>query len=140
MTATLCLLATLAGRAVAIPADLVEAVVDLGEIVPVPRTDPVIVGLATLRSRVITVLDPRPALGAAPTPTRRAVLLRIEGHEYALLVDDCVDIAPLAVAPLPAGVALNSAWRAIADGVVERDGVPLLLITPAALVPQPLAA
>jgi purine-binding chemotaxis protein CheW len=140
MSETLCLLATLAGRAVAIPADAVEAVVDLDAITPVPRAHPAVVGLAALRSRVITVVDPRPLLGAAPGEPGRAILLRHDGHEYALLVDGCADIAPLAVDPLPAGLALHPAWRALAAGMVEQDGACRLLITPAALVPQPLAA
>ena len=60
------LVAHIAGRGVAIPASQVDSVVDLGEIVAVPRAEGCIKGLAALRSRVVTVIDTGLALGLAP--------------------------------------------------------------------------
>ena len=57
------LIAHLAGRAVAIDSAQVDSVVDIGTIVPVPRADAQVRGLAALRSRVVTEIDPRAAIG-----------------------------------------------------------------------------
>ena len=61
------LIAHIAGRTVAIPADHIDSAVDIGEVVPVPGTTPAIRGLAALRSRVVTVIDTGLALGVEPT-------------------------------------------------------------------------
>ena len=67
------LFAHVADTAIAIPTDELEAVVHLGEIIPVARTASFVRGLAALRSRVLTVIDARAritgdlfALGTAP--------------------------------------------------------------------------
>ena len=89
------LIAQVAGRAVAIPADQVDSVVDLGEVVPVPGAERALRGLAALRSRVVTVIDTGLALGLEPTPegVHRAVITRVDGHYYAVLVDALDDVA-----------------------------------------------
>ena len=51
------LIARIAGQGVVFDADQVDAVVDIGEVVDVPRVEPSIRGLAALRSRVVTVVD-----------------------------------------------------------------------------------
>ncbi|WP_333994147.1 chemotaxis protein CheW [Sphingomonas sp. 22R3R2A-7] len=83
------LIAHIAGRGVAIPADQVASVVDIGDVVAVPLAEPSVRGLAALRSRVVTVIDTGTALGLAPTPdaARRAVITQVDGHHYAILVD-----------------------------------------------------
>ncbi len=130
------LIAHIAGRGVAIPADQVDSVVDIGQIVAVPRAEGCIKGLAALRSRVVTVIDTGLALGLAPLGrTTRAVITLVDGHHYAVLVDTLEDVCVLERRALSFGVALGSGWRAAATGVVERDGEPLLIINPAALVP-----
>lgn len=134
------LIAHVAGRGVAIPADRVDSVVDINDIVPVPRADPAVRGLAALRSRVVTVVDTGLALGlAALGKTARAVITRVDGHYYAVLVDSLEDVASFERRPLAFGAALGAGWRAAATGLVEREGEPLLVIDPAALVPVPLA-
>lgn len=134
------LIAHVAGRGVAMPADRVDSVVDIGEIVRVPCADPAVRGLAALRSRVVTVLDTGLALGLAPLGrTARAVITRVDGHYYAVLVDSLEDVATFERRPLAFGAALGPGWRAAATGLVERDGEPLLILDPAALVPTPVA-
>jgi purine-binding chemotaxis protein CheW len=105
------LIAHVAGRPVAIDGAQVDSVVDLGEIVPVPGAERAVRGLAALRSRVVTVIDTGVALGKSPMPadSRRAVITRIDGHHYALLVDALED--------------------------VEREGEPVLALDLARLVP-----
>ncbi|HWK36175.1 chemotaxis protein CheW [Sphingomonas sp.] len=135
------LVAQLAGRTVAIDSGQVESVVDIGEVTAVPRTSAVVRGLAALRSRVVTVIDTRVALGVpAQDAAHRAVIVHVDGHHYALLVDALEDVAPFALQPLANGIALDPAWASIARGLVERDGEPMLAIDLAALVPAAAAA
>jgi len=131
------LIAQIAGRAVAIESGQVESVVDIGNIVPVPRADRQIHGLAALRSRVVTVVDTRVALGLehSPTPSTRAVITHHEGHHYAILVDALEDVAPFEPTPLSSGIVLDLGWRAAGCGVIERDGEPVLVIDLRALIP-----
>ena len=130
------LVAHIAGRGVAIPASQVDSVVDLGEIVAVPRAEGSIKGLAALRSRVVTVIDTGLALGLAATAesTRRAVITRVDGHHYAVLVDALEDVAPFARQRL-AGLSLRHGWAMAGTGLIERDGEPVLVIDLTSLLP-----
>ena len=133
------LIAYVAGRAVAIEADHVASVVDIGQIVAVPRASSVVRGLAALRSRVVTVIDTQVALGHPPIAMPgRAVIANIDGHHYAFLVDALEDVAPFERAAL-SGLPIDRGWTSCAAGVVDRDGEPLLVIDLARLVPAPAA-
>ena len=134
------LIAHVAGRPVAVPAQQVGSVVDLGEIVPVPGAERAVRGLAALRSRVVTVIDTGVALGLDPTPAsvHRAVITRVDGHHYAVLVDALEDVAPFVRQPL-AGVALRRGWAHAGVGLIERDGEPVLVIDLASLLPGVVA-
>ncbi|GGA40047.1 chemotaxis protein CheW [Sphingomonas psychrolutea] len=131
------LIAQIAGRTVAIESGQVESVVDIGTIVPVPRSERHVRGLAALRSRVVTVIDTRAALGldAGSVEATRAVITIVEGHHYAVLVDALDDVAPFDLAPVSAGIVLDKGWRTIGRGLVERDGEPILAIALDALIP-----
>ena len=135
------LIAHIAGRGVAIPAEQVGSVVDIGEVVAVPLADRAIRGLTALRSRVVTVIDTGTALGLAPTPdtARRAVITQVEGHHYAILVDSLEDVAPFERQVLSSGLALNHGWAAAAAGIVDRAGEPMLVLDLAAIVPAAAA-
>lgn len=137
------LVAHVAGRGVAIATHQVDSVVDIGEIVAVPRAEAAVRGLTALRSRVVTVIDTGVALGLTPMPASasRAVITRQDGHFYAVLVDSLDDVATFEAQPVSSGLALGSGWRAAGTGIVERDGNPLLVLDLAALVPAlPVAA
>lgn len=136
------LIARIAGRTVAVPTAQVGSVVDLGEIIGVPRSEPAIRGLTALRSRVVTVIDTHIALGLPPTdePARRAVITQVDGHHYAVLVDALEDVAPFERQALSLGLQLERGWRVAAAGLVERDGEPILVLDLSVLVPQPIAA
>jgi purine-binding chemotaxis protein CheW len=136
------LIAHIAGRGVAIETAQVDAVVDIAEVVAVPRTEASVRGLVALRSRVVTVIDTGTALGLEPTPAsaRRAVITRVDGHHYAILVDSLEDVALFERQPLSPGLALDRGWASAGVGLVERDGEPLLILDLAALVPQPAMA
>jgi purine-binding chemotaxis protein CheW len=134
------LVAHVAGRPVAVPAQQVGSVVDLGEIVPVPGAERAVRGLAALRSRVVTVIDTGLVLGLEPTPegVRRAIITRVDGHDYAVLVDALEDVAPFVRQSL-GGVALRHGWAHAGVGLIECDGEPVLIIDLARLLPGVLA-
>jgi purine-binding chemotaxis protein CheW len=137
MMTHLYLIAQVAGRAVAIDSNQVESVVDIGEVTAVPRAAPHVLGLAALRSRVVTVVDTPGALGLkGGSDARRAVITHVDGHHYAMVVEALDDVAPFELLPLAAGVVLDPAWREAGFGIVERDGEPILAIDLAALVPS----
>ncbi|WP_203309401.1 MULTISPECIES: chemotaxis protein CheW [Sphingomonas] len=135
------LIAHIAGRGVAIDTTQIDSVVDLSPVVAVPRAPSAVRGLVALRSRVVTVVDTGIALGLAamPADARRAIITRLDGHHYAMLVDSLEDVASFARQPLSSGLALDRGWAAAADGMVERDGEPMLVIDLARLVPAPQA-
>lgn len=135
MTA-LYLIAHVAGRSLAIDADRVESVVDIAAIQPVPLAPKEIVGLAALRSRVVTVVDTRVALGlpSSEGPARRAIVSVAGGHPYALLVDSLDDVASYRPVTLDGTVPLSGRWAQIARATVERHGEPILVVDPEALL------
>ncbi|MBI0474547.1 chemotaxis protein CheW [Sphingomonas sp. MA1305] len=137
------LIAQIAGRGVAIDTVQVDSVVDLAEVVAVPRAAGSVRGLVALRSRVITVIDTGTALGLSPMPASatRAVITRVDGHHYAILVDALEDVASFERQPLSSGLTLDRGWAAAGTGLVERDGEPMLVIDLSCLIPhQALAA
>ncbi len=130
MSEALHLIGWLGGRGVLFDAAQVESVVDVGEIVPVPRAGAGVRGLTALRSRVATVVDSWELLGL-PAPggdRRRAVTSAVDGQLYAVLLDGMEDVAPVRVAPLVPGVALGERWGAIASGAAVHAGEPMLVI------------
>lgn len=139
MTEQLFLIAHIAGRAVGIDTAQVQSVVDIGTIVDVPRTARHVRGLAALRSRVVTVIDTVAALGleGGHREGGRAIITKVDGHYYALLVDALDDVAPFAAQPLTGGMPLGAGWAQVACGLIERDGEPMLLVDLAALVHGP---
>jgi len=132
--ADLLLILRIAGERVAFPAEEVESVIELDEVVPVPGAACHIAGLASLRSRVLTVVDCRAALDAPPAETAEAVVVPSGGHFYALLVDGVEDVidasGPVEQGNLPFG----SVWARVARGTVEAEGELFLLVDPHELV------
>lgn len=131
------LLAQVAGQPVAVASAAVESVVDLGEITPAPRAAPHVLGLATLRSRVVTVIDTAGALAGVRGPAKpgRAIVSAIDGHHYAFVVESLDDVADFEPQPLAAGIVLDGAWASAARAVVERAGEPALVVDLAAILP-----
>lgn len=140
----LVLMAQIAGRRCAMTAEDVRSVIDLGVIAPVPRAPTFITGITALRSQTLTVIDCRLALGLAdaalyPTDTRSAVVA-IDGHSYALLVDQIEDIASALTGPgqIPGG--FGEEWQRAAQGLIETGIGPALLLDLPQLIAGPQAA
>ncbi|HYZ48221.1 MAG TPA: chemotaxis protein CheW [Sphingomonas sp.] len=130
------LIATIAGQSVAIRASLVDSVVDLGSIAPVPLAPGHIAGLAALRSKVLTVICCERSLGIAQCAPglRRAVVVNIDGHFYGLLVSSIEDARLIEEPPQPIRTRLETGWARVAVGMLEYEGEALLLIDPERIV------
>lgn len=140
MSRALYLIARIAGRAVALAAGQIDSVVDLNAITPAPLAAPGVAGLAALRSQVLTVIDPRIVLGlpADEAFARRAIVARVDGHAYAVLVEALEDVAEYDVLPLPTGIALRG-WAGAGTGMIDRGGEPVLVVDLTRLLPHPTA-
>lgn len=118
------LFASVASTPVAIPASDLEAVVRLGEIVPVARSAPYVRGLAALRSRVLTIIDTRarivgdlPELEEAPL----AIVAMIDGHGYGLIVDSVSDIGHPTGTLETAHGRVDPCWQPFVHGMLVHD-------------------
>ncbi|MFT3967166.1 MAG: chemotaxis protein CheW [Sphingobium sp.] len=121
MNDSLFLFATVAGTDIAMPTHELEAVVRLGEIVPIARTAPQVRGLAALRSRVLTVIDVRTLVTGEPTEMGKAplaIVAEVEGHAYGLLIDTVSDICPVLGGILPVRGRVSPAWEPYAGGMI----------------------
>ncbi len=143
------LFAHIAGTAVAISTDEVDAVVRLHDLSPVPGVPGHVAGLAALRSRVLTIIDvaalvrgeqasnaTRPACDGE----RHAIVCEIGGHGYGIVVDRVDDIQTVESAPLPVCGRIDPAWQAYAKGVIESGGQSYFVVTLASFLETCLAA
>ena len=133
----LLLVTTVAGRSAAIRAAEVESVIEIDAFVPIPLAPSPVIGLATLRSRVLTVIDVRAALNLEPDSAapqgRRAIVIDCEGHSYALLVDAVLDVTPALSELEPTRADTGDGWAAAGRGMVETVTGPLLVLDGATL-------
>ncbi len=137
---SLFLIATIAGERVAIDAAVIEAVVDLWQIVPVPLAAEHVIGVAAVRSRVLTVIDAAAAVGLRAKATgNRAIVIDTGGHRYALRVDSIFEV----VTQIGAVVALDGHaskhWSFVGAGTIDTPHGFAILIHPARLIAGPLA-
>ncbi|HEY1125794.1 MAG TPA: chemotaxis protein CheW [Sphingobium sp.] len=143
MTDNLFLFASIAGTPVAIRASEIEAVVRLGDIVPIQRVPAHVRGLAALRSRVLTVIDIESRIfGRAMSIDRRplAVVSDVAAHTYGLLVETVSDICEASSGVQPIQGRIDRYWAPFATGLVEREGRSHLLLSVADFVNTPSTA
>ncbi|RVT95144.1 chemotaxis protein CheW [Sphingomonas crocodyli] len=125
------------GQKAVLPASCIESVVEMGEVTPVPCAPRHVLGLFALRSRVMTVIDTRVALGAEVRAGGRgaqAVIVTMGDHLYGFLVDHVDDVVAIDGAPAPARALLSPGWAAMSAGVLEHEGVPVMLLDVDALI------
>jgi len=140
--AELLLIARLAGRRIAFPAAMVEAVVELEGVTPVPRAAPHVAGLAALRSRVLTVIDGLAALGLegkGEVEARDAIVIPCDGHTYALIVEEVEDVIEADAPATRLSAPVGAGWARVATGTVEVGSELFLLVDPHALIAGPAA-
>jgi purine-binding chemotaxis protein CheW len=65
---------------------------------------------------------------------REAVVVELDGHHYALMVDTVEDVVEALSEPSPVRAAMGSGWERIAQGMVETENGPLLVVEVAALI------
>lgn len=129
------LLARVAGQSIALHASHVEGVVDIESVTPVPCTPPHVIGLAAVRSQVVTLIDVACALGELPLePIGRAVVTMIDGHRYALRVDAVDDVVLLPAAVPIKRTQITPGWRDAVLGRLQVGDAFALLLDPARIV------
>jgi Chemotaxis signal transduction protein len=134
------LIVEVAGQRAVLPASIVESVVEVEEVAPVPCAPAHVFGLFALRSRVLTVIDTIAALGGERSSVgeKQAVIVTVDGHLYGLLVDNVDDVVAIEGGPAQPRALLSPGWTRFSRGVLEHDGQPLLLIDVPALIAGPL--
>jgi purine-binding chemotaxis protein CheW len=131
----LVLIATIGGQRVAIDAACIESVVDLWQVVPTPLAGSHVLGLAAVRSRVLTVIDAAAAVGLRATATgNRALVMSVDGHSYALRVDAVCDVTAVLGDVMPFDPGLASAWADIATATIDTEFGFALMIDPARML------
>ena len=138
----LLLMCMIAGRRAAIPASKVLSVIEIDEITPIPGTADFIRGLTALRSQALTVIDCPLAIGlpsSGELPEQRAAVVEVEGHQYALLVDEAYDVGEARSEPVAVPGGFGPGWQNAAVGMVETDGGPTLVIDVPGLIAGPVA-
>ena len=65
---------------------------------------------------------------------REAVVVELDGHHYALLVDTVEDVVEALSEPSPVRAAMGPGWERISKGMVETESGPLLVVDVAALI------
>ncbi|WP_339823449.1 chemotaxis protein CheW [uncultured Parasphingorhabdus sp.] len=125
------LLVQLAGQRIALPALEIDSVIKLDKITPVPGVPPHIIGISSLRSRALTVIDCAKMFGVIDydsNGTKHAAVLNFEGHDYALLVDMVEDVVDALTDPVPVPGGAGEIWSKISDGLIETQVGPAMLI------------
>ena len=137
----LLLMCLIAGRRAAIPAALVQSVIEIDQITPIPGAPDFILGLTAMRSQALTVIDCQIALGFGgqePDSDRRAAVVQVGGHSYALLVEEAYDVGEARSDPIEVPGGFGRGWQMAARGMVETDCGPTLLIDVDVLVAGPV--
>lgn len=142
MNGELLLVASVAGRNIALPAADVASVSELERITAVPRAPAWIEGIGAQRSRALTVINCHRAIGlpgdaAVVTTETRYIVVRLDEHLYALRADRILDVcmAQSEVGPAPAG--LGPEWRSVARGVIETAFGPAVMLDIASVIAGP---
>lgn len=137
MTNTLYLRIIIAGRDVVLPAFRVDSVVNIGDIVPVPYVEPHVCGLFAMRSKVVTLIDSQWFVTGEKGNLQQpgvGVVVTIDGHVYALLVDKVCDIFEASTEPKKLPSSAGNGWDILGNQILEVDGTTLLVIEPENLV------
>lgn len=131
------LIAHLAGSRVAIESGLVESIVHVPDIVPVPNCDPTVAGIFALRSRVLTLIDTQLLVSATPQKAEKgalAVVTEIAGHQYGLLVDKVEDVVAIADDQMESKLKPPPAWEKYVRQIASSDDGLVMVLNPESLV------
>lgn len=138
--ADLLLMTTIGGRRAVFPSAEIQSVVELEHIVPVPRAPAFVAGLTALRSRALTVIDACKAIGlnaGTPDDDRRAAVVQVDGHAYAIQVDGVDDVVEATSEVVSSDATFGTEWDRVSRGMIETTAGPAVVIDIAALIAGP---
>ena len=136
------LIAVIAGTEVAISSDCIESVVTIGDVIEIPKCDPMVAGLMALRSRVLTLIDCQYAVtgkSRAIGPRSHAVIVEVSGHSYALSVDAVRDVVSVEPDAIKAVMRLDTHWNAVSTKIAVIDDRVLMVVSPELLLSSRMA-
>lgn len=118
----------------------VESVVVIRNVTPVPAAPAHITGLLALRSRVITLVDARIAVGKlSPVSAEgcKAIIYEMDGHSYGIVVDQVEDVVFIDQQERPVRGHLDAGWGQVSETMIDWDNDTLLVIDTAKMVQGP---
>ena len=121
----------LAGEAYAVPISRVAEILKPLPITPVPRAPRVVIGVMTVRGRLVTVLDLRRRLRLHESPLdhRSRILITDTGEErIGLLVDEVMQVHRLAESEIEAKDVLGGDPEPYLAGIGRPEGALLILL------------
>jgi purine-binding chemotaxis protein CheW len=121
---------TLEGRRLALPASMVDEVVQMAALTGLPVRARAVAGLLNYHGAMIAAIDLADLLGSAPTrpgPDRVLILVAFGGTRFAVIADDVVDVAQIPSGAMAlADEILPGALRA--SGVVSVAGEQVVVV------------
>jgi purine-binding chemotaxis protein CheW len=134
---SLYLIAVIADTEVAISSDCIESVVTIGDVIEIPKCDPLVAGLMALRSRVLTLIDCQYAVTGNSRrigPKSHAVIVDVGGHNYALSVDAVRDVVSVEPDSVKTIMRLDPDWSSISKQIVVIDDRVMMVVSPELLL------
>ncbi len=123
---------SLADETYAIDVLLVQEVLKLTEIAPVPGVPNYILGIINLRGDVVTVIDARRRMGLpdkTPDDSSRIVVIDVDNQNVGILVDSVAEVVQINaddIGPAPA-VGTDQSSRFILGVTSRDDGLTILI-------------
>jgi purine-binding chemotaxis protein CheW len=112
----------------ALDLDHVLEVVELGEVTPVPGSEPTLIGLRNLRGEILPALDTSGLLGIAGESLPRSLVVVSDGDRRAgLAVDEVIDLGRLPEATATVNSSLVRGGVLIDGDLVGVVDIPALL-------------
>jgi len=121
----------LAGEAYAVPIARITEILKPLPITPVPRAPRVVIGVMTVRGRLVTVVDLRRRLRLreAPMDSRSRILITDTGEErVGLLVDEVLQVHRLAEGEIEPAEVLGGDPQPYIAGIGRPEGALLVLL------------
>ncbi|MEO0500553.1 MAG: chemotaxis protein CheW [Pseudomonadota bacterium] len=135
----------LAGTALGINVGVVQDVVRLGRMTPVPGAPAWIAGVMNLRGHIVTVIDLRRRMDVTQAPLgdgtpKLAVVVECRREAFALMVDGVGDVIEVGNGDrVPDPATLSPTWRDVSLGVIRREHSLLIEVDVEAVVFHDLA-
>jgi purine-binding chemotaxis protein CheW len=135
--AELYLIAYIDGCRVAINSGRIESIVQIPEIISVPRVDPSIAGLFALRSRVLTLIDSQYSVTGNRQQLAKgclAVVVEISGHHYGLAVDKVEDVVSISDEAIQKSISPSAKWKPVISEIAQVGDHLVMILDPAKMV------